>query len=162
MLLASSYVPSRTALIQHSDGVVLPRRAGRRHPGPRQEPQEMVGAASLQGLALERLHASRRLAPARRQQQEEEEKNQHQPPRLPPPATSRLETAGAHLCRTYVEQKQRKRWRLMGREANPAASMECEEREEESFGGRIYANGEDRRGEVVTYMGCLTAREVVM
>jgi hypothetical protein len=52
----------------------------------------------------------------------------------------------------------------MGRAANPApaASMECEEGEEESFGRCIYANGEDRRGEVVTYMGCLTAREVVM
>uniref|UniRef100_A0A0A9GPH2 Uncharacterized protein n=1 Tax=Arundo donax TaxID=35708 RepID=A0A0A9GPH2_ARUDO len=32
----------------------------------------MVGAASAQGLVLERLHASRRLAAARRQQQEEE------------------------------------------------------------------------------------------
>ena len=68
------------ALVLRSDGVVLPRGPGRRHGAPRQEPQEMVRRASAQGLALERLHASRRLAAARRhhhQQQQEEEEEEH-------------------------------------------------------------------------------------
>jgi len=67
------------AFVLRSDGVVLPRGAGRRHGAPREEPQEMVRRASAQGLALERLHASRRLAAARRhhQQQQQEEEEEH-------------------------------------------------------------------------------------
>ncbi|PVH66484.1 hypothetical protein PAHAL_1G259600 [Panicum hallii] len=97
---------SGMALVLRSDGVVLPRGPGRRHGPPRQEPQEMVGGASVQGLALERLHASRRLAAARRhQQQEEEEERRHQPPRRlrqwpPRPAATGSccleKTAGGH------------------------------------------------------------------
>jgi hypothetical protein len=56
---------SGMALVLRSDGVVLPRGAGRRHGAPRQEPQEVVRRAPVQGLPLERLHASRRLAAAR-------------------------------------------------------------------------------------------------
>lgn len=115
---------SRMALVQGSDGVVLPRRPGRRDPGPRQEAQEMVGAAALQRPALERLHASRRLAAARRQNKD---KDQHQPPRPrqwppPPPATttSCFETARGHLCTTSSTGRREE----VGRTATPAASME--------------------------------------
>ncbi|KAF8686608.1 hypothetical protein HU200_043434 [Digitaria exilis] len=88
------------ALVLRADGVVLPRGPGRRHEAPRQEPQEMVGRAWVQRLALERLHASRRLAAARhQQQQQQEEEEKHRPPRKWPPRPaaiggSCLEAAG--------------------------------------------------------------------
>jgi hypothetical protein len=67
---------SGMALVLRSDGVVLPRGAGRRHGAPGEEPQETVGAAWLQQRpAPERLHASRsrrRLAAARHHQHQDQ------------------------------------------------------------------------------------------
>ena len=61
------------AFVLRSDGVVLPRGAGRRRGPPRQETEEdAAGRRALQRASLERLHVSRSLAAAWQERDEEE------------------------------------------------------------------------------------------